>query len=73
MSGILRQWGDLRAYIMAAVNGGASVDVEEQGHSVKVHDFAWHRRHRGQHSVQFVDVLMVIAWLGFIVWMAFHH
>jgi hypothetical protein len=42
---------------MAAVNGGASVDVEEQRHSVKVHDFAWHRRHRGQHSVQFVDVL----------------
>jgi hypothetical protein len=33
----------LRAYIMAAVKGDASVDVEEQGRSVKVHDFAWHR------------------------------
>ena len=65
-------WGDLRAYIMAAVDGDVSV-VEEQGHSVKVHDFAWHRRYRGQHSAQFVDVVMVTAWLGFIVWMAFHH
>jgi len=58
---------------MAAVNGDVSVDVEEQGHSVKVHDFAWHRRYRGQHSAQFVDVVIVTAWLGFIVWMAFHH
>jgi hypothetical protein len=37
--------GDLRAYIMAGINvGAAGVDVEEHGHSVKVHDFAWHRR-----------------------------
>jgi hypothetical protein len=65
----------LRANIMAAVNGGAVVDVEEQGHSAKVHDFAWHRRYRGQHSAQFVDVVMVMvtAWLGFIVWVAFYH
>jgi len=59
--------------MMAAVNGDVSVDVEEQGHSVKVHDFAWHRRYRGQHSAQFVDVVIVTAWLGFIVRMAFHH
>jgi cold shock protein len=39
---------------MAAVNVGAGVDVEEPGRSVKVHDFAWHRRYRGQHSAQFV-------------------
>jgi hypothetical protein len=39
-------WGDLRAYIMAAVNVGDNVDVEKEGHSVKVHDFAWHRRYR---------------------------
>jgi hypothetical protein len=57
---------------MAAVNVGASVDVEEQGHSVKVHDFAWHRRYRGRYSAQFVDVVMVTAWLGLIVWV-FHH
>jgi hypothetical protein len=64
--------GDLRAYIMAAVNVGASVDVE-QDHSVKVHDFAWHRRYRGQHSAQLVDVVMVTAWLGFIAWVVFYH
>jgi hypothetical protein len=66
-------WGDLRAYIMAAVNVGDDVDVEEEGHSVEAHDFAWHRRHRGQYSAQFVDVVMVTAWLGFIVWVVFHH
>jgi hypothetical protein len=58
---------------MAAVNGDASVDIDEQGHSVKVHDFAWHRRYRGQHSAQFVDVVIVTAWLCFIVWIALHH
>jgi hypothetical protein len=66
-------WDDLRAYVMAAANVGASVDVEEQGHAVKVHDFAWHRRYRGQYSAQFVDVVMVTAWLGFIAWVVFHH
>jgi hypothetical protein len=68
---MLRQVGGFEACIMAAVKGGMSVDVEEQGHSVKVHDFAWHRRYRGQYSAQFVDVVMVTAWLGFIVWVVF--
>jgi hypothetical protein len=58
---------------MAAVNVGAGVDFEEQGHSEKVHDFAWHHRHPGQHSAQFVDLVMVTAWLGFIVWVVFYH
>ncbi len=58
---------------MAAVNVGTGVDVEEQGHSASVDDFAWHRRYRGQHSAQFVDVVMATAWLGFIVWVVFCH
>ena len=66
-------WGDLRAFIVAAVNVGDNVDGGEEGHAVEVHDFAWHRRYRGQYSAQFVDVVMVTAWLGFIVWVMFHH
>jgi hypothetical protein len=56
---------------MAAINVGDNIGVEEEGPAV--HDFAWHRRYRGQYSAQFVDVVMVTGWLGFIVWVMFYH
>jgi hypothetical protein len=31
-----------------------------------IHDFKWHRQHRGRYSVQFVDVVMVLGWAALV-------
>jgi hypothetical protein len=35
-------------------------------------DFKWHRQHRGQHSIQLVDVVMCLGWAVLLAWVLFH-
>jgi hypothetical protein len=40
--------------------------------SARFHDLKWHREHRGRHSVQLVDVVMVLGWAALVGWILFH-
>jgi hypothetical protein len=40
--------------------------------SEQFHDFKWHRQHRGQHSIQLVDVAMCLGWAVLLGWVLFH-
>ena len=39
--------------------------------SAPLHDFKWHRQHRGRHSVQLVDVVMLLSWAALVGWILF--
>ena len=54
---------------MAAIEqDGIERDSVESG---PFHDFKWHRQHRGRHTVQFVDVAMLLGWTALVGWVLF--
>jgi hypothetical protein len=52
--------------------GMAMTSIERGSQSEPFHDFEWHRRHRGQHSIQLVDVAMWLGWALLLAWVLFH-
>jgi hypothetical protein len=54
---------------MAAIEqDGIERDSVESG---PFHDFKWHRQHRGRHTVQLVDVAMLLGWTALVGWVLF--
>jgi hypothetical protein len=47
----------------------AMAAIERDSVKSEFHDFKWHRQHRGRRNVQFVDVVMVLAWAALVGWM----
>jgi hypothetical protein len=53
--------------------GMAMASIERDSlESEPFHDFEWHRQHRGQHSIQLVDVAMCLGWAVLLAWVLFH-
>jgi hypothetical protein len=57
--------GNRRGMAMAAIERD-SVESEP------FHDFKWHRLHRGRHTVQLGDVVMLLGWAALVGWVLFH-
>jgi hypothetical protein len=58
---------------MATIKLDADAVEVERGESGPVHDYFWHRRHRGRRSAQLVDFAMLVAWGALVAWVLLQH